>query len=172
SRRLHRKRDRIALMSVTVARPRFRLEPYVEFAKVAMAKEATYRFDVFTSVASVLIRVYILRTVWVALYAHNAAPKELPLHAIITYSTVAMLMSLVMDIDQTRVLHDSLHDGSIVLAFTKPMRAPLSFIANGTGEVLFHAVLMLPALGLALLFVHIDVPSLGTLAVFFASFLL
>jgi len=159
-------------MSVTVARPRFRLEPYVEFAKVAMAKEATYRFDVFTSVASVLIRVYILRTVWVALYAHNAAPKELPLHAIITYSTVAMLMSLVMDIDQTRVLHDSLHDGSIVLDFTKPMRVPLYFIANGTGEVLFHAVLMLPALGLALLFVHIDVPSLGTLAVFFASFLL
>ena len=159
-------------MSVVLSRPRFRLEPYVEFAKVAMAREATYRFDVFTNIASVLVRVYILRTVWVALYAHNTAPPELPLHAIITYSTVAMLMSLVMDIDQTRILHDSLHDGSIVLDFTKPMRVPLYFIANGTGEVLFHAVLMIPALGLALFFVHIDVPSFGTLLVFLVSFLL
>ena len=159
-------------MSLSLTRPRFRLEPYVEFAKVAIAKEATYRFDVFTSIASVLVRVYILRTVWVALYAHNAGPKDLPLHAIVTYSTVAMLMSLVMDIDQTRVLHDSLHDGSIVLDFTKPMRVPLYFIANGTGEVLFHAVLMLPALVLALFFVHIDVPAPGTLAAFLLSFFL
>jgi ABC-2 type transport system permease protein len=159
-------------VSVSLGPPRFRLEPYVEFAKVAIAKEATYRFDVFTSIASVLVRVYILRTVWVALYAHNAAPKDLPLHAIVTYSTVAMLMSLVMDIDQTRVLHDSLHDGSIVLDFTKPMHVPLYFIANGTGEVLFHAMLMIPALLFSLLIVHIDVPSIGTIAVFFVSFLL
>jgi len=159
-------------VSLSLARSRFRLEPYVAFAKVAIAKEMSYRFDVFTNIASVLVRVYILRTVWVALYAHNPGPKDLPLHAIITYSTVAMLMSLVMDIDQTRVLHDSLHDGSIVFDFTKPMRVPLYFIANGTGEVLFHAVLMIPALILALFFVHIDVPTLGTLAVFFVSFLL
>ena len=50
-------------------RPAFRIEPYVQFAQKAMAREATYRFDVFTNVASVLVRVYLLRMVWVALYA-------------------------------------------------------------------------------------------------------
>ncbi|HEY0393100.1 MAG TPA: ABC-2 family transporter protein [Candidatus Elarobacter sp.] len=158
--------------AVVAVRPRFRLEPYIQFAQKAMAREATYRFDVFTSIASVLVRVYLLRMVWIALYARNAAPSELPLHAIITYSTVALLMGLVMDIDQTRALHDKLHDGSIATDFMKPIYVPLYLFADGSGEVLFHAVLIVPSLVLALVIVHIDVPSLPVLAVFFVSFVL
>lgn len=156
-------------MKATVGRP-FRLEPYVEFAKRAMAREATYRFDVFTNIGSILVRVYLLRMVWVALYAHNAAPRDLPLHAIITYSTVALLLGLVMDIDQTRALHERLHDGSIVTDFLKPISVPLYYFADGTGEVLFHALLIVPSLALALLVVHVDVPSLAVLATFGLSF--
>ena len=84
------------------------LEPYYYFALKAMAREGTYRFEVFTSIGSLAVRVYLLRVVWVALYAHNAIPHGVPLHAIITYSTVALLMGLVLDIDQTRLLHDKL----------------------------------------------------------------
>ena len=160
------------MIAVRRAPSRLRIEPYVEFAKRAMAREATYRFDVFTSIASVLVRVYLLKTVWVALYARNAAPKELPLHAIITYSTVALLMGLVMDIDQTRSLHDRLHDGSIATDFMKPIVVPLYFFADGTGEVLFHALLIVPSLALALFIVHIDVPAPAVLATFFLSFAL
>jgi len=148
---------------------KFRLEPYFEFAKRAMAREATYRFDVFTSIASVLIRVYLLRMVWTALYTRNTAPAELPLHAIITYSTIAMLLGLIMDIDQTRALHDRLHDGSIATDFMKPIKVPLYFMADGTGEVLFHAILIVPSLLLALLVVHIDVPPPAVLGVFAIS---
>jgi ABC-2 type transport system permease protein len=157
---------------VEVRPPRFRIEPYIQFAQKAMAREATYRFDVFTSVASVLVRVYLLRMVWVALYARNAAPSELPLHAIITYSTVALLMGLVMDIDQTRQLHDKLHSGSIATDFMKPIIVPLYFFADGSGEVLFHAALIVPSLLLALFIVHIDVPNAFVLAAFFVSFFL
>jgi ABC-2 type transport system permease protein len=155
-----------------VSRRRFRWEPYIEFAKRAIAREATYRFDVFTGLASFVIRVYLLRTVWVALYAHNAAPRDLPLHAIVTYSTIALLMGLVLDIDQTRALYERLHDGSIATDFMKPIKVPLYFFADGTGEVLFHAALIVPALGFALVLVHIDVPPLAVLAAFGISFLL
>ncbi len=158
-------------MSAVLQR-RFRIEPYVEFAKRAMAREATYRFDVFTNVASVFVRVYLLRMVWIALYAHNVAPRALPLHAIITYSTVALLMGLVMDIDQTRALHERLHDGSIATDFMKPISVPLYYFADGTGEVLFHALLILPSLGLALFLVHIDVPSPAGVVAFGLSFLI
>ena len=159
-------------MNAVARAPRFRLEPYVEFAKRAMAREATYRFDVFTNIGSVLVRVYLLRMVWVALYAHNAAPRDLPLHAIITYSTVALLMGLVMDIDQTRSLHERLHDGSIITDFLKPISVPLYYFADGTGEVLFHALLIVPSLALALLVVHVDVPTLGAACAFGLSFAL
>lgn len=157
-------------MNALARPPRFRFEPYVAFAARAMAREATYRFDVFTNIGSILVRVYLLRMVWVALYAHNAAPRDLPLHAIITYSTVALLMGLVMDIDQTRALHERLHDGSIATDFLKPISVPLYYFADGTGEVIFHALLIVPSLALALLVVHVDVPSIGALAAFGLSF--
>jgi ABC-2 type transport system permease protein len=153
-------------------RPRFRLEPYVEFARTAMAREATYRFDVFTTIGSFAIRVYLLRMVWIALYAHNTAPQELSRHAIITYSAVALLMGIVMDIDQTRALHDKLHDGSIATDFLKPIIVPLYFFADGTGEVLFHAVLLIPATLIALLIFQIIVPPPLVLAAFALSFFL
>ncbi len=154
------------------ADPPFRLEPYVQFAAKAISREATYRFDVFTSIGSFLVRVYLLRTVWTALYAHNAAPDRLPLHAIITYSTVALLMGLVLDIDQTRILHDKLNDGSIATDFMKPISVPLYLFSDGTGEVLFHAFLIVPALLLSLLLVHIDVPAPAVLGAFALSFVL
>lgn len=87
-----------------------------------------------------------------------------------TYSTVALLMGLVMDIDQTRMLYDKLHDGSIATDFMKPISVPLYFFADGTGEVLFHAALIVPSLLFALLIVHIDVPGPAVLAAFFVSF--
>jgi ABC-2 type transport system permease protein len=158
-------------MALAVRR-RFRWEPYLEFGKKAIAREATYRFDVFTSIGSFVLRVYLLRMVWVALYAHNAAPEGLPLHAIVTYSAVALLMGLVLDVDQVSSLYDKLHDGSIVSDFMRPILVPLYFFADGTGEVIFHAVLVLPALALALLIVHIDVPSAATLATFALSLVL
>jgi ABC-2 type transport system permease protein len=151
---------------------RFSPAPYIEFAKVAFAREATYRFEVFTSIGSLLVRVYLFRMVWTALYLHNAGLRALTLEQAITYSTVALLMSLVMDIDQTRLIVEKLDDGSIATDFMKPINVPLYFFSDGTGEVGFHAVLILPSLLLALLIVHIQVPSAATLVVFFVTFFL
>lgn len=151
---------------------RFSLAPYIEFAKVAFAREATYRFEVFTSIGSLLVRVYLFRMVWTALYLHNAGIRALTLEEAITYSTVALLMSLVMDIDQTRLLVEKLDDGSIATDFMKPISVPLYFLADGTGEVAFHATLILPSLALALFIVHIQVPDPSTLTAFFVSFFL
>jgi ABC-2 type transport system permease protein len=145
---------------------------YLEIAKVAFAREATYRFEVFTSIGSLLVRVYLFRMVWTALYLHNAGIRALTLEGAITYSTVALLMSLVMDIDQTRLIVERLDDGSIATDFMKPINVALSFFSDGTGEVAFHAALMVPSLLLALLIVKIQVPSPETVVVFFISFIL
>ena len=71
------------------------VEPYLEFAKKAFAREATYRMEVLTEIGSLVLRVYILRSLWTALYSQNAAPVNLPLHGMITYATVAIVLSAV-----------------------------------------------------------------------------
>jgi ABC-2 type transport system permease protein len=149
-----------------------RLEPYFEFAKKAFSREATYRMEVFTNVGSLLIRLYLMRTVWIALYAQNAAPAGVPLHAILTYTTVGLLMSLVLEIDGTRMIRDKIREGTIATDLMKPISLPLYFFSDGFGMTCLHAVLIVPALILALFIVHIDVPGPGAFAAFALSFVL
>ncbi len=151
---------------------RFRFEPYVEFAKKAFSREATYRLEVFTSVGGVLVRLVIMKSVWVALYRQNAAPAGVPLDAILTYTTIALLMSLILEIDGTRLIQTRVREGTIATDLMKPINLVLYFFSDGIGQTLLHGMLIVPALVLALFIVHIDVPPPATLAVFALSFLL
>ena len=146
------------------------LEPYVEFAKKAFAREATYRLEVLTEIGSLVLRVYILRSLWTALYAQNAAPIDLPLHGMITYATVAMLMSLILEVDGTRLIREKVREGTIATDLMKPISVPLYFFSDGVGQTLLHAVLVVPSLLCALLLVHIDVPSPATFGAFLVAF--
>jgi ABC-2 type transport system permease protein len=149
-----------------------RVEPYLEFAKKAFAREATYRMEVFTNVGSLLVRLYLMKMVWTALYAQNTAPAGVPLHAIITYTTIALLMSLVLEIDGTRLIRDRVREGSIATDLMKPINLPLYFFSDGFGQTALHAMLIVPALALALFIVHIDVPPPLVLIAFAFSFAL
>lgn len=148
------------------------LAPYVAFAAKAFAREATYRMEVFTNVGSLIVRLYLMKAVWTALYRANAAPAGVPLHSVLTYTVVALLMSLVLEIDGTRAIRDKVRDGTIATDLMKPISLPLFFFSDGVGMTLLHALLILPTMALALLLVRIDVPSPAVLAAFALSFLL
>ena len=148
------------------------LEPYVEFARKAFSREATYRVEVFSNIGSVLLRVYLLRSLWTALYAQNAPPANIPLHAMITYATVALMMSLVLEVDGTRAIREKVREGTIATDFMKPISLPAYFFSDGFGATLFQAMLIVPSLLLALFIVHIDVPSIGVFFAFLVSFTL
>lgn len=149
-----------------------RAAPYVEFAKKAFAREATYRMEVFTEIGSLLVRVYLLRSIWTALYAQNVAPMNLPLHSMITYATVALLMSLILEVDGTRLIREKVREGTIATDLMKPISVPFYFFSDGAGQTLLHAVLVIPSLLFALLMVHIDVPSAPVFGAFLLSFAL
>jgi ABC-2 type transport system permease protein len=146
------------------------LRPYIELARKAFSREATYRFEVFTNVGSLVLRVYLLRSLWTALYAQNAAPADIPLHAMITYTTVALLMSLVLEIDGTRMIRERIREGTIAVDLMKPLNLPLYFFSDGFGQTAFYALLIVPSLLFALLLVHVDVPPAPTLFAFLIAF--
>lgn len=149
-----------------------RLAPYLEFAKKAFAREATYRVEVFTNVGSLVLRVYLMRQLWTALYAQNAAPAGIPLHAMLTYATVALLMSLILEIDGTRMIREKIREGTIATDLMKPINLPLYFFSDGFGQTLLHALTIGPSLLFALALVHIDVPSPSVFGMFMVSFTL
>ncbi len=128
--------------------------------------------EVATEVGSLVLRVYLLRSLWTALYAQNLAPLNLPLHAMITYATIALLMSLVLEIDGTRLIREKLREGTIATDLMKPISVPLYFFADGLGQTALHAVLIVPSLLFSLLLVRIDVPRPAVLGAFVLSFAL
>src|SRR6201996_2862518 len=148
------------------------IAPYTAFAAKAFSREATYRMEVFTNVGSLLVRLYLMKMVWTALYAQNAAPVGIPLHAVLTYTCVALLMSLVLEIDGTRAIREKIREGTIATDLMKPISLPLYFFSDGVGMTLLHAVLIVPALIVSLLIVHVDVPPAHVLAAFALSVLL
>jgi len=147
-----------------------RVEPYLEFAKKAFAREATYRMEVFTNVGSLVLRIYLMKMVWDALYAQNAAPQGIALHQVLTYTVVALLMSLILEVDGTRIIRERLREGTIATDLMKPISPALFFFSDGLGQTALHALLILPALLLAVLMVRIDVPSVWALSMFAVSF--
>jgi len=149
-----------------------RLEPYIAFARSAFAREATYRMEVFTNVGAVIVRLYIMAAVWTALYAQNAAPAGVPLHAIITYTAVALLMSLVLEVDGTRLIQTKMREGTIATDLMKPINLMGYFFSDGIGQTVLHAMLIIPALVIALFMVRIDVPAWPVVLAFAASFVL
>ncbi len=142
----------------------------MEFARKAFARETTYRIEVFSEIGSLVLRVYLLRSLWTALYSQNAAPLDLPLHSMITYATVALLMSLILEVDGTRLIRERVREGTIATDLMKPISVPAYFFSDGLGQTLLHALLVIPSLLFALLLVRIDVPAPATLAIFFLSF--
>lgn len=88
----------------------------------------------------------------------------------ITYSTVAMLMSLILEVDGTRLIREKLREGTIATDLMKPISVPLYFFSDGIGQTLLHALLVIPSLLFALLLVRVDVPPPATLAVFALTF--
>ncbi|MEA2687607.1 MAG: viologen exporter family transport system permease protein, partial [Candidatus Eremiobacteraeota bacterium] len=148
------------------------LAPYLAFAAKAFSREATYRMEVFTNVASLVVRLYLMKAVWTSLYAQNAAPAGVPLHAVLTYTVVALLMSLVMEIDGTRAIREKIREGTIATDLMKPISLPMYFFSDGIGQTLLHAVLVIPTLVLAMTLVHIDIPAPPVLVAFAFSFVL
>ena len=149
------------------------LAPYLQFASKAFQREATYRVEVLSEIGSLVLRVYLIRALWTALYAHNPAPPDLPLHAIITYSTVALLLSLIFEVDGTRQLREKLRLGTIATDLLKPISIPGFLFSDGLGMTLLHAMTVIPSLLIALLLVHVDRPAgAGAAAAFLAAFAL
>lgn len=131
---------------------------YVEFAKRAFSREGTYRAQVFTHIGSVLLRVFLLSTLWTALYRNNGEQAGIPLHSMITYATLALLLDLIYGVNGAYVVRQKIRDGSIAIDFMRPISVPLYVFADAVGQTAFAALQIVPALLLSLLLVHVDGP--------------
>lgn len=145
------------------------LAAYAEFAKRAFSREGTYRTQVFTHIGSIVLRVYLVMVVWTALYRNNGMQQNMPLHATITYLTIALLIGLIYDVNGAYLVRERIREGDIAIDFMRPISIPIYVFADTVGQTGFALLQIVPALLLASLIVHIDAPASPLAAVAFVA---
>jgi len=123
---------------------------YVEFAKRAFAREATYREEVFTGIGSVALRVYLYFALWSALYANNGPQAGFSLRDVITYATLALMLGLIFGAQGPYVVREKIREGNIAIDLMRPISVPLYVFADTVGQVSFALVEIALALPLAI----------------------
>ncbi len=131
---------------------------YVEFARRAFNRESVYRVQVFTRIGSILLRVFLMATLWTALFRSNGPQAGFTLPGMITYVTLALVMSLIYNVDGAYVIREKIREGSIAIDLMRPISLPLYVFADTIGQTLFSVVQIVPALLLSLLIVRIQPP--------------
>jgi ABC-2 type transport system permease protein len=131
---------------------------YVEFARRAFNRESVYRVQVFTRIGSILLRVFLMATLWTALYRTNGQQAGITLPGMITYVTLALVIGLIYNVDGAYVIREKIREGSIAIDLMRPISVPLYVFADTIGQTLFSVVQIVPALLLSLLIVRIQPP--------------
>jgi ABC-2 type transport system permease protein len=133
-------------------------EAYLEFAKRAFAREGTYRFQVFSRVGSVVLRVFLLSTLWTNLYRANGAQAGISLEGMLSYMTLALLLDVVYGINGAYVVREKIREGTIAIDFMRPISVPMYVFADTVGQTGFALLQCVPALLLASFLVHVEPP--------------
>lgn len=154
------------------------LAAYMAFTRMAFRRETIYRVDVLTSLLGVGARLYLLYALWTALYrsrSEDLAPEGFTLPVIVTYSAISLLYGLVVNAaaESADQVEDKIRDGDIAVDLFRPVRYPLTLIADGLGAVGFGLLQVIPALLLLTTFLQlVPPPSLGSAVLFALSALL
>lgn len=144
------------------------IDAYLAFARLAFRRETTYRIDVLTSLLGVGARLYLLYALWSSLYrsqGDGAAPEGFTLPLIVTYSAVSLLYGLVVNSasESADQVEDKIRDGDIAIDLFRPVRYPITVVADGVGAMGFGLLQVLPALVLLSPFIELVAPP-GLLA--------
>ncbi len=144
-------------------RQRAGLNAYLAFTRLAFRRETTYRVDVLTSLLGVAARLYLLFALWTALYqsgGKDAAPEGFTLPLIVTYSAVSLLYGLVLNAatESADQVEDKIRDGDIATDLFRPVRYPLTLVADGLGAMGFGLLQVLPALLVLTPLIHLMAP--------------
>ncbi len=129
---------------------------YVEFAKRAFSREATYRTEVFTHIGSIALRVYLYFVLWTSLYRGHGTQAGFSLQDTITYATLALLLGLIFGVNGAYVIREKIREGGIAIDLMRPISVPLYIFADTVGQTGFAVVQIVPSLLLAILLLGLN----------------
>jgi hypothetical protein len=128
-----------------------RLRAGLAFTQASAAAEVRYRTALFTTVALILVQVFVLTHIWKALYGAHSQEDGLTVHATIVYLTVANLQTLIMSSSVAFFVAVRVRQGSVAADLARPVSFVGQLFAWHSGEAIVLVASGLVAVPVAML---------------------
>ncbi|MDY7039254.1 MAG: ABC-2 family transporter protein [Chloroflexota bacterium] len=136
------------------------LRGYLKLAQAPFQTMLAYRAATLFWGLEVLLRVYLMRFFWTAVYGGGGAVEGITLPMMITYATLSSVQGLVTSSDVQWRMQHKVRDGSIVIDLIRPYGFLRSLAASNAGEsLLWRGPMALLILAASLLFVNLQPPA-------------
>jgi ABC-2 type transport system permease protein len=132
-----------------VKRLRLRAGIYLQISRMGPRIAYVYRFNLVVELVSVLLQIFLLKTVWTSLYAHQESIDGLSRHVLVTYLTMTNLQLWLMSPFIATVVRQRVRDGSVAHDLARPVGFPGQMLAQQFGTTLGAAPLVVLSFPLA-----------------------
>ena len=112
------------------------LRGYLNLAQAPFQRMLAYRAATLLWCLGVLLRVYLMRFFWAAVYGGGGAVEGITLPMMVTYATLSNVQGIVTYSEVQWGMQDKVRDGSIVIDLIRPYGFLRSLVASSAGESL------------------------------------
>lgn len=127
------------------------LPAYRKLAHLQMQVAYAYRGEVVAGLLVVLLRIYLLKVIWTAVYADRQVLEGQSLSGVITFLTLANLQIFVMRPMIVWYLQRRIHEGLIGLDLVRPIPFLGQIVAQQVGATLGNVPFVVAAIPLAII---------------------
>jgi ABC-type uncharacterized transport system permease subunit len=132
---------------------------YLTLARLQAEIVYAYRIWAFLSLAIVLARIFLLRSVWTAVYADSSPAGGPSLTSLLTFLTLAQLQLLVLQPTLVTYLQRRIHEGLIGLDLVRPVPFLGQLVAQQAGANLAFVPFLVLAVPFALVVGSLAAPA-------------
>jgi ABC-type uncharacterized transport system permease subunit len=137
----------------------FHIPSYVQIANLWMQMAYTYRVNLAMEMIGLLLKIYLLKVVWIAVYAGQGVVDGIELRHVISFVTLANLQMWLIFPMLAWHIQERISEGQIALDLARPVPFLGQLMANQLGATAAFAPFVVLALPLALFVGGLEPPA-------------
>jgi ABC-2 type transport system permease protein len=146
------------------------LAAYLKLAQLRLHITYAYRFELVGGLLITLLQIFLLKSVWTAVYAGRASVDGVPLADLITFLTLANLQLLAMRPMLVWYLERRIHEGQIGLDLVRPVPFLGQLLAQQVGATVGYLPFLFASIPLAFMLGNLGLPiSPGAVGAYLVS---
>ncbi len=131
---------------------------YLEFARIGLRESVVYRSDALASVATTVIYLVLMYSVWSAIAA--AGTLEGSFSQVISYVALGQVVRNATSVDMENTIGEKVRKGTVVNELKRPVSFQLQMLSYQLGGSLFDTVARgVPAMAIAVVFLGVGSPG-------------